>query len=117
MNDESGCINFADTVNVGEFVKWQSPPQVKKDTHDGGEPRLDDQATYLISLCKEARRSRPNGPAMNQDCKWVNPKALCEVQIDSFNVIVERLLIGYLPVTLSVPSVFEDDSIYPDLLK
>ena len=88
MNDESGCVNLADAVYVGEFVEGQCPSQVKGDTHDRGESRLNDQATYLIFLCKEAVRSRPDGPAMNQDCKRVNPKALCEVQIDSFNVIV-----------------------------
>ena len=54
---------------------------------------------------------------MNQDCKWVYPQALCEVQIDGFDVIVERLLIGYLPVTLPVPSVLEDHSINADLFK
>ncbi len=54
---------------------------------------------------------------MNQDCLWVDPKALCEVKIHSFNVIVEGLLIRYLPITLSVPCVLEYDSVDADFFK
>ena len=117
MDDESGRIHFADAVNVGEFIEGQRPPQVEGDSHDGGEARLDDQPAHLKPLCQEARGSRADGPAMHQDCEWVDPQALCEVQIDGFDIIVERLLIGYLPVTLPVPSVLEDDRVDADLFK
>ena len=54
---------------------------------------------------------------MDQDCKWINSKALCEVQIDSFYIVVEGLLIWYFPVALSIPCIFEDDSINADLFE